>query len=470
MHDFPVSMAKQRAVNELLCTLRSGLTSDEDEEGDDDMCDGKEAAGIGAQRPACGAGFGHVFPGGSDTGADRSSGADHADAMPPLEPPNLFVARQVSRGQPPVAFEDYNGDGSSGGEFGGGDPSLPLPSPWRPAAAPAGGPLLHQSTAVGRRDTIPPLIGSDGGDTAQREPPSPASDAAVRSGATASELGCTKVLAAPVGPAAAAALALAARIRTRLAACLGEQLEEARLLRRATALSADKARSVAAAAGTSRLEVDAAAVASKKRSQSGRDAEARAAQLAKKAAAAASTASRLAAAFVDEAAVARREAAAATAAATAATEDAAAARRAVKQAAVRVRALEDELAELADAGGDAPLQQVGSLVHSMACPPAAGHLHPSLVRVVPRRRDVSACAPNSFPSPPQTCAADSQPYDIERRSPLRGERCAGALLRHGTHIRWSLCSAAGASGGWTRARACAAANDVQRRRISACRR
>ena len=385
MNDFPVSMAKQRAVQELLCTLRSGLTSDDEDESDE-MYNGEKAVGIVTMRPQDVAGLGHAYAGGSGTDADLSSRVDHAAAAPPSDPSHPCIVGQAPCGLPPVEFGDCDDDSSSEGVFDGCDPSLPLPSPWRPAAA--GRPLATPSSAVGRREPTIPRIGSTGVDAAHSVTLSPASASAA--GARTTEI--VRSAAVPVGPAAAAALALAARIRTRLAACLGEQLEAARLRRGETALSADMARIAATAFSTSRLEADAAAVASKKRAQSGRDAEVRAAQLAKKAASAASAASRLAVTIVEEATAARREAAAATAAAAAAKEVAAAAGRAVKEAEARVQVLGAELAELtADAGGDAPLQQIGTLVHIAPRPPAAGDALPSLVRVVSQRQRVSVC-------------------------------------------------------------------------------
>ena len=153
----------------------------------------------------------------------------------------------------------------------------------------------------------------------------------------------------PAHPAAAAALALAARMRARLAACLGEQLEEARQRRVSAASNADQARTIAATASAASQAAATTVNEAVKRVKAGREAEALAARLAKKATAAASAATRFADASAEEATVAWREASALTAAAEAATEGAAAAGRAVKDATVRVRALEAELAELSTA-------------------------------------------------------------------------------------------------------------------------
>lgn len=152
--------------------------------------------------------------------------------------------------------------------------------------------------------------------------------------------------------AAAHAIALASRMRARLAACLNEQLEEARLREGAASSTAQQARSTAeeAAAGSQAVAA-AGARAAGKREKAGRDADALAARLAKEASAAASIASRLAASSATEAAADRLMSEASTSAAAASAEGAEAAGRAATHASARVLALEAELAELADAGG-----------------------------------------------------------------------------------------------------------------------
>ena len=149
---------------------------------------------------------------------------------------------------------------------------------------------------------------------------------------------------------AAAALALAARMRERLAAILHEQLEEARQRQGPAAAHALQARSAAAAAAAACVATTAAAAAAGKRVRAVREAEEDAARLSALAASAASAASRLAEATAAEAVVARREADAFASAAAEATEGATAAQRAAKQAAARVRALKAELAELTAEG------------------------------------------------------------------------------------------------------------------------
>lgn len=153
----------------------------------------------------------------------------------------------------------------------------------------------------------------------------------------------------PTHPAAAAALALANRMRTRLAACLNEQLLEARQRRGTAAANADEARSATEVAASGSLIAATAANVAEARAALQREAAAVAVHLADEAAAAATAAMRLADKSAAEAIALRREAAAATAVATAAADGAVAASQTAKQAAARVRLLEAELAELGSA-------------------------------------------------------------------------------------------------------------------------
>lgn len=260
-----------------------------------------------------------------------------------------------------------------------------LPSPWQPAAT--AGPLLSptMTTALQASDSaedVPKspayaaptsisaahaaLAQSPGGASVvaprsalaacddEAAAPSPLQACALPTAPTAVDAAFFRAplstgISVSADPAAAAALALAARMRARLAACLSEQLEEARLRRGTAASNADQSRSAAATASAASQAAATTVNEALKRVKAGREAEALAVRLAKKATAAASAATRFADASAEEVTVARREAAALTAAAAAATEGVATAGRAVKDATVRVRALEAELAELSAA-------------------------------------------------------------------------------------------------------------------------
>ena len=178
--------------------------------------------------------------------------------------------------------------------------------------------------------------------------PSPADSPPVAASRVPQEAGSS-----PKHQAAVAALALAARMRTRLAACLNEQLGEARQRRGAAAANADEARSATESTACASLVAAAAAASAEARATLQREAAAAAAILADEAAAAASAAMRLADKSAAEAIALRREAAAATAVATAAAQSEAAALQTAKQAAARVRVLEAELAELESTGSAA---------------------------------------------------------------------------------------------------------------------
>lgn len=334
------------------------LLSDSDEE--EEKGKGSSAAGLEDYVPGCLlSAHGLLSDSKEDADFRESVGGDPGAAIAPrLRTAVAAVAASTSLRRLQCAEEAGRGAASIGdcgrsSDDGGSaiDPSLP--SPWQRVSGPLLAPAATASASargVGASCCAADDYESSGAGAAQQ----PSTASAPRASPTqAAGRVLTGLAVGPADTATASALALAARMRARLAACLAEQLHEACQRQGETADALRQARSVAVAAAAASAFSAAAAIAAGKRVRAEREAEENAVRVAAAAAATAIVASCVADESAAEAAAAQRDAAAAISDAAVIAAGADVAEDAVTQVGARVRALnlKGELAELTSQAG-----------------------------------------------------------------------------------------------------------------------